>query len=374
MYPRLELARVVRSTPDRGHMPIGAVLFPALVLGCIFYYLVFAEDLSRYDAQAGFFNYALNHHDHLIYLDNIERLRARDVYGYQLSNDIGIAAIYLVLARAMPFLVDPDLTLIALVFNCAVMLCCYLVHASICERLNLGALGKLTFFSNLSLIYFAQMVNKDMLTLLAFLLAALVGIQRRYWVLIILVPFFFMVRQQLAVFLLVYCFLMIVRRPVFWILGMYVLFSLAAGYMSVFFSIIGDESLGSGFSAFLVEFNRQYYAGYLLFNPVRVVQYVLDAYASFFFLTEHGGVDTAKILRLPQLVVVAILSPHILSLLSQFRFWLRSPARPLVIVIVSYLLVWLMNPTVNARYVMLITPILILFGLFVRNAKARASR
>lgn len=371
MSQHFDKPRVPRSVTCRGSTPVGLVLFPAFVLCCVFYYLAFAEDLNRYDGQAGLFNYALNLHDHFIYLDNIDRLRARDIAGYQLNNDIGIAAIYLALTSTLPFLVERDLTLLSLIFNCTVMLFCYLVYASICDRLNLGTIGKLTFFANLSLIYFAQMVNKDMLTLLAFLFAVLAGIRRKYWVLILLIPFFAMVRQQLGVFLLVFCLLMWVRRPVWWAIGLYLFFSLAAGYMSVFFSIVGDESLGGGFSAFLVEFNRQYYVGYVVFNPIRVVQYILDAYASFFFLTDYGGVDTAKILRLPQLLVVVALAPHIFSLVSHFRYWLQSPARPLVLVVVSYLLVWLMNPTVNARYVMLITPVLILFGLYVRNAKAR---
>ena len=338
---------------------------------CIVYYIIFSANFESYDGESGFFQLALNSHDHEIYLGAIELTRN---WGYEfsfLNNDIGIASIYLFLGRLFPVLVDPNYTLISLFFNCLTLCCCYWLYASISDQLGLGMLGKISFFSNTYFFYFAQLINKDMLTVLTFLLAVYLGLKRRLLVLFLLIPLMLLIRQQLLVFALIFIYLMHSPKPWLRIILVYLATSLVAGYISVVTPIIGDDSLGGGFSAYLVDFNQNYYIGYLIFNPIRVLQYIFDAYSSFSFWTEFGGVDTAKILRLPQLLIILLLLKPLSSLLVNFNYWLNTPVRPLVIVVVAFLMAWLMNPTVNARYVMLITPILVLFALYARKNKER---
>lgn len=360
-----------RRMSRRPSTAVGMVLLPGLLLSCLVYYLAFAADINSYDGETGLFQLALNLHDHFVYVGSIERIQVGDVI-YALSNDIGIAAIYVFLSGLFPFLVDPDFTLLALVFNCGVLCSCYVVYTRICRQLGLGLAGRISFFANTSFVYFAQLINKDLLTIFAFLLAVHLGMRRRLGLLILLVPALALVRLQLAVFALVFVCLMHSPRPWRRILLLYGATSLIAGILSVVASVIGEDSLGDGFSAFLVDFNQHYYVGYLLFNPVRVLQYVLDAYASFFFWTDTGGIDTAKLLRLPQLVLLLLLLKPMSALVTQFGYWLSTPARPLVLVVVAFLLAWLMNPTVNARYVMLITPVLVLFALYVRKQQRQS--
>ena len=353
---------------------VGAIALSIFLLCCFAYYMVFAADLNRYDGDGGFFQLALNSHDHFIYLDVIELIRDRGLEFLLINNDIGIAAIYLFLSSLFSLLVNPELTLISILFNCIILCFCYWVYASICDRLELGLLGKISFFANTSFIYFAQLINKDMLTVFAFLLAVQFGLKRKFWPLILLLPFLALVRQQLLVFVLIYIFFMQAPKPWSRIIIVYLITSLVAGLLSVFAPIIGEDSLGGGFSSFLVTLNQQYYVGYLIFNPVRVLQYVFDAFASFSFWTEYGGVDTAKILRIPQLIIIVLLFKPLSSLVTNFSYWLSTPAKPLVLVVVAYLMAWLMNPTINARYVMLIMPILVLFALYVRKHKFRAAQ
>ena len=124
---------------------------------------------------------------------------------------------------------------------------------------------------------------------------------------------------------------------------------------------------------FLVDFNQRFYVGYLIFNPLRALQYLVDAFSSFSFWTDTGGVDVAKILRIPQLLLLVALAPPIISMIKRFNYWLTTPAKSLVLVVVSFFLVWLMNPTINARYTMLITPVLVLFGLYARRHVKQAA-
>lgn len=355
-------------------VPIGPLVMPLMLMACLVYYFAFASNLDMYDGDTGYFQLALNAHDHFVYVYGVDRVLDGDI-GYEFANDLGIAAIYVFLAKLLPFLVDPNFTLLSLIFNCAALCVCYKVYSDISDRLKLGNIGRLSFFANIYFIYFAQLINKDMLTVLAFLLAVHSGMNRRYWPLLVLIPLFGLVRQQLVIFLLIFVFLMSREKPIRHIVWLYLLTALAAGILSVFASIIGEESLGDGFSAYLIEFNRHYYLGYVLFNPLRVIQYIIDAYSSFALQTPNGGIDTAKLLRLPQLVVLLLLIKPLSTLVTRFRHWLSEPTtRPLVLAVIAYLLAWLMNPTVNARYVMLITPVLVLFGLRVARDRRRVVR
>lgn len=352
---------------------IGLIGMPLLLLCCLVYYRAFGADLDLYFPDRGTLQYALNSHDHFVYVTGIDRVR-EGFLAYEVSNDLGIAMIYAGLAAVAPWLVTPDFTLLSFVFNCVTLCAVYLVYARICNDLALSPWAKAAFFANLSLVYFAQLINKDMLTVLAFLLAVAVAIRGRLFWLVLLLPALALVRQQLAVFAVLFVLLMRSRHPVRLIVLMYVGTSVLAGVLSIFAGIIGDESLGDGFSLYLIDFNRRYYIGYLLFNPVRVAQYVLDALRSFDLSTETGGIDTAKLLRWPQLLLLFVLGAPMASLLTRFRHWLGTPARPLVLTVVAYLLAWLMNPTVNARYVMLITPVLVLFAFYVRAAGVTRQR
>lgn len=340
-----------------------------LIALSIAYYVVFASNLQFYDGEAGLFQQALNEHDHWIYVDNIERV-ATDGLEYELNNDLGIAAVYLALARAMPFLTEPTFAQLSLFFNIVVLIGTYLLYAAICSRLGLGVAAKFSFLANTYFVYFVQLINKDMLTVFAFLLAVWLGMKRSLWPLLVLLPLLALVRQQLVVFSLVFVFLMRAPRPQGRIAVAYVVTSIVAGLLSVFASIIGEDSLGDGFSAYLIEFNQSYVVGYLIFNPVRVLQYVVDAFASFDLMTPTGGIDTAKLLRWPQLILLVFLLPWLTQFVTRFGNWVHSPARPLMLATVAYLLAWLMNPTINARYVMLITPVLVLFALYVQRRRA----
>lgn len=359
-----------RTTGFRESDLYGSALLLFLLACCVAYYAAFAVDMKFYDEDSGLFQLALNAHDHFVYLANVERIRAGEFAYYELRNDLGIAAVYLALSDIAPaFLIDEYFSALSLAVNLASLILCYAIYASICNHLHLGKTGKIAFFANLSLIYFAQLINKDMLTVLVFLLAVWCGLNKRLYWLLIITPAALVIRQQLAVFALMFFLLMTVKRPIRWMVFLYLLTAVVAGLLSVFASLFGAESLEDGFTAWLVEFNSNYYVGYIIFNPLRVLQYVVDAYLSFSFWTDKGGIDTAKLLRLPQLILLAVLWRPISTLILRFRSVLTdSTTKPLTTAVVTYLLVWLMNPTVNARYVMLITPILVLFALRVQRS------
>lgn len=350
---------------------VGFIGLPIFLALCVAYYFYFSEQLqvNVLDAE-GLFQYALNSHDHFVYLDTIKEISSGGIE-FGLNNDVGISIIYMVLARMFPWLADSDYVFLSLVFNCFLIFACYVCYSSICDRLELGWKGKVSFFLNIYFLYFAQLINKDMLTVFVFLFS--IYCAKSKWSLLILLfmlPVFGLVRLQLLVFVLLFVVFMLSNRPMFWVVFAYLSTSLIAGVLTVIAPIIGKESLGEGFSSFIVDFNQSYFVGYILFNPLRVVQFVMDAYSSFLFITEQDALDVAKILRVPQLIFLVLLVRPLISM-SRAKYWLHTPAKPLVLAVFAFLIAWLMNPTVNVRYVMLITPVLALFGMYARKNPAR---
>lgn len=350
----------------------GRILLFIFVYICYLYYDYFGRDLSIYFDKFGLFQYTLNAHDHKIYLLNIDNVRNEGLL-LNIGNDRGISQIYMFFTWLFPFFIDPDLSFIALVVNSITLMGCYWLYTKICGELHLGNAAKLTFFINLSLIYFSQLINKDMFTIFVFLLACYLSIRGLLFYIVLILPIIFLVRIQLAAFVLILLYITFSKNKSFSIIISYISTSFLAGYVSVINPIIGDESLGEGFSYFLIDFNNKYYIGYLLFNPIRILQYIADAYSSFYIITENGGIDTAKLLRIPQLIIILILLRPLSTLITKYSYWMRTPARYLIFVIISYFLAWLMNPTVNARYVMLITPVIVLFALYARKHAPRTA-
>ena len=340
----------------------------AFCLAGLAYFFAFSQDLDHYLFHDYFFDLALNSHDHLYYLDTLDSLKA-DGIEYQLNNDFGIASIYWLLSKLFPFLINDQLTLLSFVFNTGTLIVNYVLWMKICDFYGFSLKIRLSFFLNTSLLYFMQLINKDMLTSFGFLFAIYAGINRRLVLLVLALPFLFFVRQQLAIFAMLYIYFMGEKDERQRILFAYVVTSIVAGVLSAFAGFLGEETAGEGLSSFLIQLNTDhYYIGYLIFNPLRVVQYVVDVYLSFSVFTEKGTVDVAKLLRWPQLILLLMLWRPSLAVITRFKYWLSTRARPLVLTMVSYLLAWLMNPTVNARYVMLITPVLLLFAFYVRSA------
>jgi hypothetical protein len=129
-------------TPHKMHTHFSALGCLALFLATCLYYLIFAHDLSSYSGNSGFFQLALNEHDHWIYYNNIDHLRRGDV-AYELSNDFGIAYIHYIFALILGLENDSTYAFSALLFNLIIMFFVYKTYLLICSELGIGLRGVL---------------------------------------------------------------------------------------------------------------------------------------------------------------------------------------------------------------------------------------
>ena len=339
--------------------------FFVFVAVSVIYFYSFSLGVVREDDQT-IIRGAVNAHDHFVYVDTIYRLEDEG-FEYEPNNDVGIAYLYIFIKYFFGGAEDGAYETLALWVNVFFLALSFIFYVKICNYYNFGVWAKIAFLVGLHLVYFVQLINKDMMTVFIIIFSIYCAINRRILALVALLPFAFLVRQQLLVYIALFVFLQTAVFPVSRLLFSYIVTSLMAAYLVSFMDIIGAESLEDGFSAFVFEVNRSYYVGYLIFNPVRIVQFVQDAFSSFLFVLPDGSIDMAKLLRVPQLLLIAMLGKSLYISLKFTSYGMRDVSRPLYCALFSYLLAWLMNPTINARYVMLITPVIILLALYARR-------
>jgi hypothetical protein len=350
------------------HLTYSICFFLGFVVISSFYFFLFVSGKGfTYEPIQGFV-FPVNIHDHYVYVQYIEKIRGADslLELLHFNNNTGIALIYLSVINILA-LMGAELPIedIALFINVGVFFLAFLSYKNIIKQLKLPYYYLYLFFINISFVYFAQLINKDSLTILVFLKTveySLIGSKKRFYLLCVLSVF---VRIQLPVFIFIYWFLLrkntgYFKRFVF----VYIVLALASGYLAKYqLLLMSEETLASGFSYLVFKLNTQYYIGSLLLNPIRALQYFYDLLLSFSFYN-NGYFDVSRIKNIPQAFVFIVLLPIVLITFFYYEKNMRTPASHLMAAIVSFFLVWLLNPMVNVRYVLLILPIIILLGFY----------
>ncbi|HGM5582913.1 TPA: hypothetical protein ACKP22_004637 [Pseudomonas putida] len=347
----------------------GTLLAVALFLlfcgAAVAYFYLFSVGLEKGEDGVAMLTGAVNAHDHFVYVDTIARL-ARDGFGYELNNDVGISYFYLLINEWF-FDGAEDYLYLALYVNLLFLLLSFICYIKICDYYGFGAWVKCAFFAGVHLLYFAQLINKDMSSVFLILFSVYAALYRHWLSLLLMIPLYALVRQQLLVYVALFIFIQTAAWPLWRIVIAYVMTSLVAAYLVVHNNIIGSESLEDGFSALVYGLNAQTYLGYLLLNPIRVLQFIQDSILSFFFILPDGSIDMGRLLRTPQILLLILMAWPLWIGFKRFRDGLQDASRPLYSALFAYLMAWLMNPTVNARYVMLIAPVLVLIACYAQR-------
>jgi len=358
----------LKALNNNFHFTYAACLFLAFVVISTIYFFLFVSGKGfTYEPIQGYF-FPVNIHDHHIYVNYIEKIRDADSFIELLhfNNNTGIALIYLSVINVIELLGgDFPIEDIALLVNVGVFFLAFLSYKNIIKQLKLPYYYLYLFFINVSFIYFAQLINKDSLTILVFFKVieySLLGHKKRLFVLFVLSVF---VRIQLPVFIFIYWFLMSKNTGYFKrFFILYIGLALASGFLAKYqLLLMSEETLANGFSYLVFKLNTQFYIGSLLLNPIRVLQYFYDLLLSFSFYND-GYYDVSRLKNIPQAIIFITLLPTILLTFFYYEKNMRTPASYLMAAIISFFLVWLLNPMVNVRYVLLILPIIILLGFY----------
>lgn len=316
---------------------------------------------------------AINWHDHEVYLQYITFVRDSE-WDLSINNNTGISFIYNSFYKIFPdHFFDENFATLSLLVNSIVLFFIYYLYNKICNRLNLPSFCKYFLFFYFPLIYFCQLINKDIFTLLIFLIVLNLSISYAKYkaasLIFLMIPLFMLVRLQLGFFAIIFLFFLISKKYKLLFIVLYMITSFLGAWLSVNGGYIEVETFGEGMTAFLRSWNASYfYTGFVIFNPIRVVQYFQAMYLSFFVINE-GQFDWARFLNIPSVIILSLYWKHIFKAFLNIKYTYNTELKPIMILVLSFMLTWLMNPTVNTRYVMLVVPFLFILGVAFKYRK-----
>ncbi|HCM64409.1 MAG TPA: hypothetical protein DIT05_17965 [Morganella sp. (in: Bacteria)] len=348
---------------------ISIALLIILLLSCILYYNYFVAGKSfTYEPVNGFI-YPVNIHDNYIYLQYIARINDNLGELIGINNNIGISTFYFLIAYFFNVIgINIDFNILSLCINNILICFIFLSYRKIIILLYLPRVYILTFFLCISLIYFSQLINKDIFTILFFLKCIEYSIQKKYKMIISLSILSFFIRFQLLPLFILY--LIIIKRtkhPIIKILFIYTILSILNGILSRYqLHFFNEKTLGSGLSYLIFSINQQYFIGSLLFNPIRIIQYIHDLILSFDFIIDNK-IDVGRLKNIPQAIVFIFLLPFIITPFLRYRKSIENTDKYFISLTISFFMIWLFNPTINVRYFICLLPTLQIFGFYQLN-------
>lgn len=312
----------------------------------------------------------INFPDHEFYVDVIggEGLSI----GLSSANNYSISAFYLIFRDVLGL----DLLLSSMLVNFLVMIFAYARLEFICFYSSGRFLPIICCLSISVALQFAVLINKDSFSLLFYILLVSFLIARRgfdlFWILI-LIP---MRIQFLMVFL---CVLFLTAggddraslRVFVKILFLYIFCSTIALYLERSGSLLSHENYAEGgVSYWISKLNSDYFIGSYLLNFLKPIQYVYDLYrGAVFDFSLVGGVVFSS--RLIFFFLILFYGLYFLRLV--YAPWSYSRHKDIFCVaalVSSFFLVYMISPVIHYRYLIGISPVIVLF-FFLRREKVR---
>ncbi|WP_017817115.1 hypothetical protein [Acinetobacter baumannii] len=311
--------------------------FALIILSIVYFYIHTVGFFSNNLVDSS----AINWHDHEIYVSYIDLVASSD-WSLEINNNTGIAIIYFFLSLIAPnFLLDDNYLYLSLVVNICVLILIFYLYNRICNKFHLSSKAKYFLFWYFPLIYFCQLINKDIFTILTFLLVLNFSIiNSKYYsifLIIVFVPLLMLIRLQLGVFALIFLILFYTKYFKTKLFFIYCITSIMGAWLSIHGGYIEEETFGTGMTAFLRTWNMNYsYTGFLIFNPVRILQYLQAMYMSFIFI-EDGQLDWARLLNIPSVFILTFYWRYIFKIILNLNYYLQTNLRPLIILVLSFL-------------------------------------
>jgi hypothetical protein len=291
-------------------------------------------------------------------------------------NNYPISAFYLTLHDIFGL----DLIFSSMVVNFLVMIFSYARLEFICFYSSGRFLPIIGCLSIAVALQFSVLINKDSFSLLFYIILVSFLIARRgsdlFWVLV-LMP---MRVQFLMIFL---CVLFLTAgvsgkasmRVFIRLLFLYVFCSTIALYLERYGSLLSHENYAEGgVSYWISKLNSDYFIGSYLLNFLKPIQYVYDLYRGAVFDFSLVGI---VVFSSRLIFFFLIIFNGIYFLRIVYAPWTYSQHKDLFFVsalVCSFFLVYMISPVVHYRYLIGISPIIILFFFLRRKAVRNSAR
>jgi hypothetical protein len=334
---------------------IALLIFCAIVYG--YGQIAVIPLIDQYSSDTPYGHIA-NFHDHFQYLA-ISPEYISD-YGVNIStlNVFGIGSIYFFISA---YLENFDVIEISSFINLVAVIFSGLIHRKICRILGLSNSSHYLFFLNLPIIYYSQLVGKDII-FIALLYAMMYAYLSEKYILVVAIGLLgAFVRVQFPLYSIFLIFIQCAgstKRSTY--VFLYVITSLLGAYAMNHSGAIGDyNDLEAGVTSIVYKINEYIPIGNLLLNPVRLVQNIL-----LFISAPIVGLFSGNVFYI-------LMSPMVLYIvlrITSLSFLIKGRYNKIGQFIIVAVLVLLAYPIINTRYIALIVPFIILSLAYIKKS------
>jgi hypothetical protein len=338
------------------------LLTVVLISSIIAYSVILVNPLVDFYSEQTQYGGIANFHDHFEYI-NVPVVGV-DSFDQSISslNVLGLGLFYSIIGN---YFFGYEIISIALIINIFAVLVAASLHVKICRLCNFAPSAYWLFFLNLPLIYYSQLVGKDAISVSLLYGMLYCYLKNRHLLLLLLGLVGFLIRVQLLVYPIFLLFLMLFgdRQKLAYVL-LYIICSIAGVYAMNYSGAIGDiTETSSGITGVVYKINEFIPVGNLLLNPVRFIQNIILFVSAPFVGIWYGNIF--YISMAPLVFYVMKNARFIRDLANRGHEKLRHFSFVVIMVLLMY-------PIINTRYVALIAPFIILNIYSVRLSAKEA--
>jgi hypothetical protein len=325
------------------------LLIVFLLISLMYGYFVALPLIDYYDENNQYGGIA-NFHDHFEYekiiIDGIGNLEIN----LSSLNVIGFGLLYeFIIYKTSLYLIDASIAI-----NSLALIISGVAHLKICQHSGFRPASFWLFFLNTPIFYYSQLMNKDMITLAILYLMLYAYLKRGFISLMVLGVLGLFVRIQIIIYPVLLIFLLIFSKN---IRESYLLFYIVAGlagaYALNFSGAIGDyNDILGGITGLTYSMNAYFPVGNLLMNPARLIQNIY-----LFFSAPIRGINNGSFYYIsisPMVIYILVNLKHLVKIIKPNDNKYGHFVYVLIMIVLMY-------PIVNTRYISLIAPFVILF-------------
>lgn len=353
-----------------------AVLLLAQAFFCILAAMYYSDVAVPYveGARVWFdkWTVAFNYPDFEVYFDVMRKVQEGTVSLGDGINNIGIAYLYYGLSELLGLDIElPTIVAFAFWINLILIFGSGVLFMGLLRQRGGSLWWLLMFFVSPYLLFFSQLINKDIWTIFLLLLSVRLLERRNVFLLLLFLPVLMLVRLQYAMVWALMIYLrfgfgsMTQRAIVAYLLSCAV--SVAASIRGDLFDFSGQ----AGLSALIHDLNVNYYAGALLLYPARAMAYVLSYFFAWGQIFENGLGNVLFLVYALCSILWLIVLPGLVRVLLRGKEEWQSMG-PLLIVLYAYVLMMLASPIAELRYLTVAFPLIFLMaagGRFMPNVR-----
>lgn len=353
-----------------------------IIVYCFFFFAnlvylnMFSLDRTWYSLEViengdKYFYFPLNLDQEKAYIPAILEMEEGTFDRKAIGNATGIASVYYLLKKGLGFS-EESIAIVSFIFNNIMVIICYLYFVRIISFLGLKLSYRWMFFVNPALIYFSQLINKEIISLLFVLASTYYLFTKKTFMLLFFSALFSCIRPQLLLTGVLALWLNSKVKYAKCLFLIYVVTSIAGAFLMTpdkfneqALELMARSDGSVGLVMYTQLINQQYCIGSLLLNPIKVIQYFYDLFRSLSFMTAAGQIDLYKLRDVPFILALIYFAKPLIVVFIRIKQYVMLPCRPVITVTVVFFIVLLMNPYVHARYVFPISYNLLILGVFV---------